>query len=61
MPKPKEIRNNWSINDFKKAVWQYLEEHGKKTEFGLSVNIIIKSKKKFWGKIAARRKGYKKT
>ena len=42
---------NWTIEDFKKAVWQYLLEHRQ-----FRVEDIIKNKRRFWGKIAARRK-----
>ena len=41
------------------AFWQYLVDHGKFTEHGLEVSLIIKSKHKLKGKIAARKKGYK--
>ncbi len=43
------------INEFKKAVWQYLLEHR-----NFRIEDIVKNKRRFWGKIAARRKGYKK-
>ena len=46
---------SYNINEFKKAVWQYLLEHRH-----FKIDDIIKSKRRFWGKIAARRKGYKK-
>jgi hypothetical protein len=44
-------KTNWTIEDFKRAVWQYLKEHRQ-----FKIEDIVKKKKRFWGKIAARRK-----
>ena len=57
-----KINNTYNINEFKKAVWQYLLEHSSVTPEGYhKVMFISKGKKNFFGKIAGRRKGYKKT
>ena len=43
------------------AVWQYLVEHSKSTPEGYwHINFIAQSKSKFFEKVAARRKGYRK-
>lgn len=45
----------------KNAVWQYLLEHSNQKENGTyDIHFTVNKKKKFWGHITAREKGYEK-
>ncbi len=56
-----ERQKRLSIESLKNAFWQYLMEHAKRNEnLDWEVYFTIKGRKKFFGKIEARRKGFKK-